>query len=251
MTELLTGIAVSTGAALVNFAAGKIYNYYTGSSKNFFWREGKAKLGASQPLSFEDLKKRIRIAVIDDEDSFPIRLFQSEGYAIDKWDRVSDVGYGKLESGFYDIIVLDIKGIASDISEDDGLGVLESLKKHNPAQIIIAHSQHSYDLSKVRFWELADEKIAKPSDFLKIKAIIDNLIIHQFKPERYINALHALLQKNNINQRLVLKLDKEILDLAKTKSTATKKTFLAVLSENSQLLSQVVTISNTILKFFQ
>ena len=81
------------------------------------------------PLDFEELKKRIRIVLIDDEQGFPLKLFQAEGYAIEHWEKVVSVSYGKLESGFYDIIILDIKGVAEEISKDDGLGVLENIKK--------------------------------------------------------------------------------------------------------------------------
>ena len=114
MTGLLTGIAIASGVSLINFLATISYNFITGSKKTFFWGDKNQDLrNIKSQIDTEELRRRIRIVVIDDEDSFPVSLFQSEGYAIDKWDKVID--YGKIESGFYDIIVLDIKGVAQHI----------------------------------------------------------------------------------------------------------------------------------------
>lgn len=48
---------------------------------------------------------------------------------VDIWSLVID--YGKLESGYYDIIVLDIEGVVKYIFNEDGFGVLENLKVKN------------------------------------------------------------------------------------------------------------------------
>ena len=217
METIITSVISALIVGFLNWIATKVYNYWTGSSKNYFWKERQEETLKKMKvrLEFEELKKRTRIVVIDDEEGFPVKLFQSEGYSIDKWDSVEN--YGKLESGFYNIIVLDIKGVAQHISTEDGLGVLESIKKRNPAQIIIAYSQHSYDLSKSKFWELADEKIAKPSDFLKIKSIIDNLICTKFKPDRYIKALEIALTTNNIPEKEIEKIERQISSSYKAK----------------------------------
>ncbi len=250
MNEILMTIAGTSGAALLNFFGTKIYNKATGENKNMLWKDSTTELSTFKAnLDFSELKKRTRIVVIDDEDSFPVNLFQDEGYSIDKWDRVKD--YGKLESGFYDIIVLDIQGVADHISADDGLGVLESIKNHNPAQIIIAFSQHSFDLSKSKFWELADEKIAKPSDFLKIKKIIDNLISTKFKPERYINTLKQVLRKNNVSEKDITKIEASLSKTIENKDTPNWKKIVESINSKTELTNQVISLGSTIIKFFQ
>jgi hypothetical protein len=248
MHEIIFGLIIAAGGSLINFISTKAYNKATGESKGFLWKEKYPALNKFPfNLDFEELKKRTKIIVIDDENSFPVQLFKTEGYSIDKWVKVTD--YGKLENGFYDIIILDIKGVALHISEDDGLGVLESIKRKNPAQIIIAYSQHSFDLSKAKFWELADEKIAKPSDFLKIKHIIDNLIYTQFKPQRYIDTLHLILQKNNFAEKEIKKLDKDLVKLIQSKKAANWQLILEFANGKTELVNQLKTIGNTILKF--
>ncbi|WP_163714530.1 response regulator [Mangrovibacterium lignilyticum] len=252
MDPILSGIISTSAAGLVNFIAVKLFNYSMGSTRNFLWQKQEILSfnGKHKTYDFNELKKRIRIVVVDDEeDSFPVKLFQTEGYAIDKWEKVLD--YGKLESGFYDIIVLDIQGVAMHISEDDGLGVLESLKSNNPAQIIIAFSQHSYDLSKSRFWELADEKIAKPSDFLKMKKIIDNLIVTKYKPDRYINTLRGVLENKEFKPAERKSIDKLITNTINSGMKPDLEKILSGTNASLELIKQVISISNTIFKFFQ
>ena len=250
MEPIITGIIVATGASFVNFLGTKIYNGITGERKNFAWQSSEVDLlKFNSNLEFEELKKRTRIVVIDDEDAFPIKLFETEGYSIDKWDKVEN--YGKLEKGFYDIIVLDIKGVAKHISEDDGLGVLDSLKRNNPSQIIIAFSQHSFDLSKTKFWELADEKIAKPSDFLKIKKIIDNLIQNQFNPKRYITSLQNLLQENNLSKKEVGQISSLVEKSIVSKKELSKDKLINISKNNIDLVTKIISLTSVILKFFK
>ncbi|OFY65586.1 MAG: hypothetical protein A3H98_11730 [Bacteroidetes bacterium RIFCSPLOWO2_02_FULL_36_8] len=251
MEEIITGLIIFAGGSLLNFCVTKIYNYITGSSINFLWKEHNDVKKITPSISFEELKKRIRIVVIDDEVGFPTKYFRAEGYAIDEWKNVAEQGYGKLESGFYDIIVLDIKGVAKDFSIEDGLGVLESLKENNRSQIVIAYSQHSYDLSKSRFWKLADETIHKPSDFLTIKKIIDNLINTKFKPERYIETLNQILESYDVSKRKIKKINKELIRTIENKKEIDWNKVLGFIEDKTELVNRLINISNTIFKFFK
>ncbi len=249
MDPIISGIIIASAASLLNFLTTKLYKRITGKPKNFFWKTQNIEtIPQSSTIDFDELKKRTRIVVIDDEEAFPIELFKSEGYSVDSWEKVED--YGKLERGFYDIIVLDIKGVAQHISEDDGLGVLESLKKNNPSQIIIAYSQHSFDLSKSKFWEMADDKISKPSDFLKIKKSIDNLIKTQFRPIRYINSLEDLLEKNKFENKEIDKILRLINQSIISNKPPDKKRIVEVIKDNAELVSQVLSLAKVIMKFF-
>lgn len=244
--EVIAGL----GIPATNFVATKIYTSVSGLPKNFIWQTKYPALSSLKiNLEFSELKRRTKIIVIDDEDSFPQKLFTDEGYSIEKWDTVKD--YGKLLSGAYDLIVLDIKGIATHISDEDGLGVLEGIKQANPAQIVIAYSQHTYDLNKSKFWELADEKIGKPSDFLKIKKIIDNLIMTKYQPLRYINILHDILRKKTVSEVDIKKLDANIVKCIKSKKNPDWPSILHFIHNNNELYSQILQIGNTIIKFYQ
>lgn len=152
--------------------------------------------------SFIELKQHLKIIVVDDDDIFPVSGFAQFGYRIQKWDILDASKLKSLKEGDFDIIILDIWGIAKEIAENDGLDVLEDLKNNNPAQVIVAFSGHSFDLSKNKFWELADEKLSKPTPFIGTQKIIDNLIEKTFTIEYHISKLKKVLNDNNLSDQI-------------------------------------------------
>ena len=95
----------------------------------------------AKPLSVEAMKRLARIVVIDDEpDSVPTDDLRANGYSVEYWPIIDAGRLARLERGEFEIIVLDIQGIAPPGFSDtgDGLGVLRQLKKLNPSQVIIA-----------------------------------------------------------------------------------------------------------------
>ena len=141
-------------------------------------------------LPAPEARKRARILVIDDDkNAFPITLLEKEGYNVHYWAKVESIR--KLEEAEYDIIILDIKDICTpEVSLRDGFGVLEHLKKYNPAQIVVAYSGQSYDLSQQKFFQIADDFLGKPSDLLECKQKIDRLLKQRSKHIIQFNSSH-------------------------------------------------------------
>ncbi|MBE3040170.1 MAG: hypothetical protein IMZ62_15340 [Chloroflexi bacterium] len=210
---------------------------------------GKKKVADLGRLPLSELRKRTRILVIDDdENSFPFTILRNEGYAIDHWPRVQALG--PLESGQYDIIVLDIQGVAQQYSADDGLGILEHIKQANPSQIVVAFSGHSYDLSKNRFWRLADDSLGKPVDATRCKRLIDNLIESKMTPEHYWSAVVDLLQRQGVAPKQIAKIeDKVARALAKKDCQAVSDTLKRVV-DNAEIGVRVVGIACKIAALF-
>ena len=156
-----------------------------------------------------DLRKRTRILVIDDDPhSFPFDVLRREGYAIDHWFKVDNLR--TLEEGQYDIIFLDIQGVAQEYSQEDGLGILEYLKEVNPSQIVVAFSAHSYDLSKNKFWRLADDSLSKPVEATKCKRLIDNLIEGKRTPAHYWGAIAELLARQGLSPKQITQIEDKV-----------------------------------------
>jgi len=172
-----------------------------------------------------ELRARTRILVIDDDPhSFPFEALRKEGYAIDHWLKVENLH--TLEEGQYDIIFLDIQGVALEYTTDDGLGILEHLKEVNPSQIVVAFSAHSYDLSKNRFWRLADDSLNKPVEATKCKRLIDNLIESKRTPARYWQSVKVLLQQQGLNEKEIMRIeDKIVRALEKKNKRGISETF--------------------------
>ena len=72
-------------------------------------------------ISYDEMKKRSRLLVIDDGPFPYASLFHRDGYTIERWDVDTDMP--KLESGYYDLILLDIQGVGKEYSTQQGLGI--------------------------------------------------------------------------------------------------------------------------------
>src|SRR4051812_21666912 len=105
-------------------------------------------------LSPEDIKKRARLLVVDDAEFAYLELFKRDGYTVEKWNDVEDLA--KLESGYFDVILLDMKGIARAQSKDQGLGLIRHLKDVRPVQLIVAFSSADFSLKYKEFFDRAD-----------------------------------------------------------------------------------------------
>src|SRR5215211_3686491 len=128
----------------------------------FAWLLGKPKRLADHApkVDIATLRKRVKIIVVDDDkNAFPVKALQGDGYSIEYWPKVQSID--RLERGDFDIIVLDIGGVAQHLSQDDGLGVLKQLKRRNPLQIIVALSGQTFDIGKAAFFKLADDVLTK------------------------------------------------------------------------------------------
>ena len=155
------------------------------------------------PHDIEEIKKRIKIVVIDDDEaSFPYQLLRSSGYTIEWWAKVDDRGLERLERNQFDIIILDLNDIASaDISSTDGIGILERLKEVNPTQIIVAFSGQAYDIEKTHFFVTADDTLSKPVDFVKAKTLIDRIIDQKITISYFWSSISVYLNKEKVKQK--------------------------------------------------
>lgn len=160
-----------------------------------FFRSKKKLSDFLSDIPIAELRKRTKIVVVDDEEeSFPCRLLQDDGYTIEWWSKVDSPKLKRLENGDFDIIILDIMGVVDkEISKDDGIGILKRIKNVNNHQLVVAFSGQSYDLSKTEFWKLADEALSKPVTFVQCKEVLDNLIKTKINILNYWSAINSIL----------------------------------------------------------
>ena len=163
------------------------------------------------PLSdINDLKKRIKIVVIDDnKDSFPIETMQDFGFTLEYWKIIDSNKLKRLEKNEFDIIILDIEGVVetSELGEKDGLDILKSLKNKNNKQIIIAFSGSTYDVSKGEFWKITDDFLKKPINAFDTKEMLEEIILNNFSINNLINQLKQIINKQIDNQKDIEKLE--------------------------------------------
>ena len=187
-------------------------------------------------VPFNELKKRVRILVIDDDkNSFPLKLFQDEGYAVDYWAHVESVE--KLQRGDYDIIILDIGGVAEQWGPEDGLEILEHLKKVNPSQVVVAFSGRSFDLSKNRFWKLADDSLAKPVNAAKCKRMIDRLIKDKLTVNHFWQTILPVLQEDGLTQHQTDRIERKLVKALLRKDKKSVESLLTSAAQKAETVA--------------
>ena len=142
-------------------------------------------------LELDEIRKRARILVIDDNEFAYQPLFENDGYTIEKWDDLDDLP--KLEKGYFDIILLDIQGVGKDYSKEQGLGILKHLHEVCPSQIVIAYSNADFSLKYQDFFKMADAVLAKNDDYVQFKRTVDRLLKQRFSLGFYVNRIEKLM----------------------------------------------------------
>jgi CheY-like chemotaxis protein len=143
-------------------------------------------------LSIEQVRKQARVLVIDDH-VFPAeRTFSRDGYHFERWSSVKNLS--QLTDGHYQLILLDVQGVGlAESPEKQGLGVLEHIKKTNPAQAVIVYSSDVYSVSSSKFIVLADAFLDKSSSYVDYKDEVDRLLLAQASPGYFIARMNQQL----------------------------------------------------------
>jgi DNA-binding response OmpR family regulator len=216
-----------------------------------FWKSKPSRLAEITerlPLPLEEAKKRATILVVDDDtDAFPVELLRAEGYNIQQWLQVNALR--DLEGGQFDIIVLDIHGVCPPgLSQSDGLGILEHLKRVNPSQIVIAYSGKKYDLKHEKFWRIADDYLGKPTDMLVAKAKIDALLRDKFTAKHYWESLAKYLRANGVSERELGKLERIVSTAVLEKKVVRQPDIAKLLGAGKDIIATAWIIVQVIMK---
>ena len=195
-------------------------------------------------LDLKDQIRRARILVIDDPNAFPVELLKAEGYNVTYWEKLKSLT--PLETGDYDIIILDLNGIAtSNQSSSDGIGILRHIKSYNPSQIVVAYSAKKYDFKQSDFWKLADDYLGKPSPLDSCKQKIDELLHSKFNVEHYWGILRGQLIAESVPDKRIRKLEHLLVKKAQQQSALSMEDFSSIVKLSKEALSAafvVVTI---------
>lgn len=100
-----------------------------------------------------------------------------------------------VENG-YELIVLDLKGVAEDISSDDGIGVLEALKQSAPALPILVISGTTTSPDKAKILSQADLIRTKPVLPAELASDVEEILKKRKDP--YWSALTILEELEKI-----------------------------------------------------
>jgi CheY-like chemotaxis protein len=157
--------------------------------------------------SIEEMRKNSRILVIDDQELPCQELLKRDGYDIERWAEVENLT--KLTDGYFDILLLDINGVGlKESPKRQGLGILEHVKRSNPAQQVILYSSRPQSITQREVLLLADEVLDKKSEYVEYKTAIDRLLQTRFTEGYFISVMnrelgsHAALAPRAVSKAL-------------------------------------------------
>ncbi|HWR16363.1 MAG TPA: hypothetical protein VN577_16185 [Terriglobales bacterium] len=174
--------------------------------------------------------------MIDDND-FPYQsLFEKDGYTLEKWADVDDLS--KLESGYFDLLLLDLQGVGRQQSNEQGLGILRHLRQSAPALVIIAYSSADWPLKYQEFFRLADAVLSKSSDYVDFKRKVDELLQQRFSLGFYLGRIKTIVGVIDDVQ----KLEKVAQDAILRNKPNMLRKFLESRVVNSQAVSNAISV---------
>jgi CheY-like chemotaxis protein len=146
---------------------------------------------AAEP-AIEEIRKKSRILVIDDQEFPYMDLLKRDGYDMERWAEVESLS--KLTDGYFDVLLLDINGVGMKESpRRQGLGILEHVKHSNPAQQVILYSSKPQSITQREVLILADSVLDKKAEYVDYKTSIDDLLRTRFTRGYFIAVMNREL----------------------------------------------------------
>jgi len=147
------------------------------------WLRGRLRPLALPTYSSEELRGRLRILVVDDQGFTYLPDFLRDGYVITPRHKLGT--YSELESLDFDLVILDIRGIAISLSADDGLGVAKHVRSTCESRAILIYSAATYriDLNTSSADYVFDLTAV---DYQSVKDKVDEIFQALTTPEFYI-----------------------------------------------------------------
>lgn len=199
-------------------------------------------------VPIEEARRLARILVIDDDpDAFPVELLREQGFNIQYWNTIDLDKLKRILNGEFDIIVLDIIGIAPEqISATNGFGVLEEIKRLNPNQLVIAYSGQKFDIKAHDFFSIADDTLGKPTDLVTAASVLDNLLREKFNLSHYWETIRSILRREGIPEGEINRLESRLLKVLESGSTEEAQEFLERLQRKETYVKVAQWISRLI-----
>lgn len=140
----------------------------------------------------ETVRKSAQILVIDDQDWPYQAALVAEGYHVERWPEVQSLA--RLTDGYYSLILLDIHGVG--LKEDpkgQGIGILDYIKRTNPAQRVIVYSAKRQLISSTPILTKADAIFDKGESYVNFRVEIDNFLVSGATSGYFVSAINREL----------------------------------------------------------
>jgi hypothetical protein len=199
----------------------------------------------TEELPREELLRRARCVILDDQSPEFLSDLQGHGLAVEHWTSTDNPSLARLETGFYDLLLLDYSGVGSKYGKAEGLDFLRHLKRVNKSLVILAFTGKTFDSSKADFFRLTDGVIKKDSGIADTLAEVERHLSRALTPAYQWNAFLLTLNITDHTSREAKALQKVFSkhitgtksDLVATLTAATKALATAALSSAAKTVA--------------
>ncbi len=112
-------------------------------------------------LSRDDLVKRGRVLIIDDERPDLIDDLTQARFAVDYVPDIKRNNLSLIDQLTHDLIVLDFGNVGQEFGSDEGLSLLKYIKRVNPSVIVYAYTSKALTIEQSEFYTLTDGSLKK------------------------------------------------------------------------------------------
>lgn len=144
------------------------------------------------PPSAEEIRRRAKLLVIDDNAFAYEDLFRRDGYDIERWPDIRSLA--RLTDDTYSLILLDLHGVGLKEDPDNaGLGILRHIKETNPAQLVVAYSAVDWSPRFHEFFSQADAVLEKDAAYVSFRSEVDSLLRRRSTPGYFVSKMNNAL----------------------------------------------------------
>ncbi len=140
-------------------------------------------------ISRDEIIRRCRILVVDDEHPELINDLKSSHFSIDYVPDINTSNIDLIESPLYDLIILDFGNVGKSFGQDEGLSLLRHIKRLNPSIFVLAYTSKSLGTEHADFYRLANGVLAKDAGIADSTAKIEDGLRIALSPENLWDGL--------------------------------------------------------------
>lgn len=166
--------------------------------------------------TIRELRKSVKVLVIDDNEFLYKETLQSNGYFVTRKNDISSIE----EVAGFDIILCDITGVGIELGfTRGGASIIQEVRKNYPSKVIVAYTAHTYDAEFNQYFSIADfvaPKEYSPDEWIDT---LDMLLSKSINPINQWNRMRNDLLEKGVSTLTVAKIEDKFVTAFKTKKT--------------------------------
>lgn len=202
------------------------------------------KLQMKRKNDIEDLKKNVKILIVDDDKPAILEYLEYRKYDV---YYKSDMTYA-IEADPFDIVLMDIRGVATQRgSSMEGFELATEIKKESPLKKVAVYSGSTVHVEVTSRRDEVDEFIPRDAEPDSFCEIIDNMIIEYLDYEKQWDVIYSILRENDLDDKKIRRIRKSYIKSFKTRNMNDLMKLNRTVTDNIKDASVLINIISSII----